>query len=96
MFRSFGFQVGPSLRKKIASHLGGSGEVANYLPVVVGLELFQLVLNPTDAILKFGLNSAIRSMGACANMGLLSASPASTSDALIASLFNLTEYAADR
>ncbi|KAN0060155.1 zinc metalloprotease [Thecaphora frezii] len=32
------------------------------LPVVVGLELFQLVLNPSDALVKFGMNAAVRSM----------------------------------
>ncbi|CAO1621310.1 unnamed protein product [Parajaminaea phylloscopi] len=33
-----------------------------YLPIVIGLELFQLVLSPTDALLKFLSNSAVRSM----------------------------------
>lgn len=36
--------------------------VEPYLPVIVGLELFQLVLNPTDALLKFGINAIVRRM----------------------------------
>ena len=32
------------------------------LPVVIGLELFQLVLNPADALTKFAFNAAMRRM----------------------------------
>ncbi|PWN53124.1 putative zinc metallo-protease [Violaceomyces palustris] len=60
LFRAFNFQVGPTLGEKV---LGiPLGEQLNYLPIVIGLELFQLVLNPTDALVKFGMNSAIRRM----------------------------------
>ncbi|CBQ70846.1 probable zinc metallo-protease [Sporisorium reilianum SRZ2] len=60
LYRSFGFQVGPSLYEKAAGT--PASQLLNYLPVIIGLELFQLVLNPTDAIIKFLLNSAIRRM----------------------------------
>lgn len=33
-----------------------------YLPIVVGLELFQLVLHPLDSLVKFSINAAIRRM----------------------------------
>lgn len=53
LFRAFGF----------ASHASaGAVVVEPYLPVIVGLELFQLVLNPTDAVLKFGINAIVRRM----------------------------------
>lgn len=51
LFRSFGFHVGST----------GPGS-ATYLPIIIGLELFQMVLSPTDAVLKFLTNSAVRSM----------------------------------
>ena len=60
LYRSFGFQVGPTLLEKAAGT--PSSQLLNYLPVIIGLELFQLVLNPTDALVKFLLNSAIRRM----------------------------------
>lgn len=60
LYRSFGFQVGPSLLEKAAGT--PSSQLLNYLPIIIGLELFQLVLNPTDALIKFMLNSAIRRM----------------------------------
>ncbi len=60
LYRSFGFQVGPSLLEKAAGT--PSSQILNYLPIIIGLELFQLVLNPTDALIKFLLNSAIRRM----------------------------------
>ncbi|CCF51569.1 hypothetical protein NDA11_003043 [Ustilago hordei] len=60
LYRSFGFQVGPSLLEKAAGT--PSSQLLNYLPVIIGLELFQLVLNPTDALIKFLLNSAVRRM----------------------------------
>lgn len=47
LFRSFGFNV---------------SSTAGYLPIIIGLELFQLVLSPTDALLKFGINASVRSM----------------------------------
>lgn len=37
-------------------------DTSSYLPIIIGLELFQLVLSPTDALLKFLSNSAVRSM----------------------------------
>ncbi|CAO1636099.1 unnamed protein product [Sympodiomycopsis kandeliae] len=36
--------------------------VSSYLPIIIGLELFQLVLSPTDAVLQFLMNSCVRSM----------------------------------
>lgn len=53
LYRAFGFvqRVAP-----------GALVVEPYLPVMVGLELFQLVLNPTDAVLRFGINAAVRRM----------------------------------
>ncbi|SNX87339.1 probable zinc metallo-protease [Melanopsichium pennsylvanicum] len=60
LYRSFGFQVGPTLIEKASAT--SSSQLLNYLPIIIGLELFQLVLNPTDALIKFMLNSAIRRM----------------------------------
>lgn len=60
LYRSFGFQVGPSLIEKAAGY--SPADLVNYLPIIIGLELFQLVLNPTDALIKFLLNSAVRRM----------------------------------
>lgn len=37
-------------------------DTSDYLPIIIGLELFQLVLSPTDALLKFLSNSAVRYM----------------------------------
>lgn len=53
LFRAFGFATKAS---------PGAIAVEPYLPVIVGLELFQLVLNPTDALLKFGINAIVRRM----------------------------------
>lgn len=50
LFRSFGFATTTT-----------KGEVP-LLPVIIGLELFQMVLAPLDALLKFLMNGAIRSM----------------------------------
>ena len=58
LFRAFGFQVAPV---GLVDKLLGT-EVLDYLPIVIGLELFQLVLNPTDALIKFATNAAIRRM----------------------------------
>lgn len=35
---------------------------ATYLPLVVGLDLFQLVLHPLGSLVKFGVNAAVRRM----------------------------------
>lgn len=35
---------------------------APYLPVLVGLDLYQLVLNPTDTMVQFAVNAALRHM----------------------------------
>ncbi|UZJ52350.1 hypothetical protein CBS101457_001670 [Exobasidium rhododendri] len=52
LFRAFGFNyVPPTVGVQVA-----------YLPVVVGLELFQLVLHPLDSLVKFGMNAAVRKM----------------------------------
>ncbi|WFD43081.1 Ste24 endopeptidase [Malassezia psittaci] len=53
LFREFGFamRAGPGI------HV-----VEPYLPVMVGMELFQLVLNPSDAVLRFGINAIVRRM----------------------------------
>ncbi|WFD32226.1 Ste24 endopeptidase [Malassezia sp. CBS 17886] len=56
LFAAFGFYIGPAS----ASH--GAHAFAPYLPVFVGLELFQLVLNPSDALLKFAINAVVRRM----------------------------------
>lgn len=55
LFRAFGFQVGPSLLDKASAS-------RPYLPIMIGLELFQLVVGPLDSVIKFLLNSAVRSM----------------------------------
>lgn len=47
LFRAFGFNV---------------SSTQTYLPIIIGLELFQLVLSPTDAVLQFLMNSCVRSM----------------------------------
>lgn len=47
LFRAFGFNVS-------STH--------GYLPIIIGLELFQLVLSPTDAVLQFLMNSCVRRM----------------------------------
>ncbi|PWZ01711.1 hypothetical protein BCV70DRAFT_199146 [Testicularia cyperi] len=60
LYRAFGFQVGPTLLEKAMGT--SSSDLLNYLPIIVGLELFQLVLNPTDAVIKFLLNAAVRRM----------------------------------
>jgi STE24 endopeptidase len=60
LYRSFGFQVGPTLFEKAIGT--STSDILNYLPIIIGLELFQLVLNPTDALVKFLLNFAVRSM----------------------------------
>lgn len=69
LFRSFGFQYVPSgTAAKVISkvqHLvtGNAAPVqVSYLPIVVGLELFQLVFHPMDSFVKFGINAAVRSM----------------------------------
>ncbi|KAE8271748.1 hypothetical protein A4X09_0g605 [Tilletia walkeri] len=69
IYSAFGFQVDPtssSFINKAASVLlnNGAKNIASapYLPVIVGLELFQLVLGPADALVKFIMNSSIRRM----------------------------------
>ncbi|KAE8210642.1 hypothetical protein CF327_g5508 [Tilletia walkeri] len=69
IYSAFGFQVDPtssSFINKAASVLlnNGAKNIASapYLPVIVGLELFQLVLGPADALVKFMMNSSIRRM----------------------------------
>ncbi|EPQ30027.1 uncharacterized protein PFL1_02700 [Pseudozyma flocculosa PF-1] len=65
LFRAFGFDVAPTAAAGgLLSKLAPSSASASmsYLPIVIGLELFQLILNPSDALLKFGMNSAIRRM----------------------------------
>lgn len=47
LFRSFGFNVSTT---------------QGYLPIIIGLELFQMVLAALDVVLQFGMNSAVRSM----------------------------------
>lgn len=47
LFRAFGFNVSAT---------------QGYLPIIIGLELFQLVLSPTDAVLQFLTNSCVRRM----------------------------------
>ncbi|PKI83545.1 hypothetical protein MVES_002387 [Malassezia vespertilionis] len=52
LFRAFGFQLGVGTSNAPVTE--------SYLPVLVGLELFQLVFNPTDAVLKFAINAFVR------------------------------------
>lgn len=60
LYRSFGFQAAPSLLEKLSGTKLGT--MQPFLPVIVGMELFQLIVGPLDALLKFTLNGAIRSM----------------------------------
>lgn len=55
LFEAFGFGQASTLAEK-------AGLASPVLPVIIGLELFQLVLAPLDAVLKFLMNSAVRSM----------------------------------
>jgi len=71
LFRAFGFNlvpetIGGKVQTSIQSLLGRrdnalSVQVA-YLPIVLGLELFQMVLHPLDSLVKFGINAAVRRM----------------------------------
>jgi len=72
LYSAFGFGLTPTsspLLNKAASAVlqsvtGAKKPIAMapYLPVIVGLELFQLVLGPADALVKFLMNSAVRRM----------------------------------
>lgn len=69
----------------------------NYLPIIVGLELFQLVLSPTDALLKFGMNSAVRKMEYAADRFAagLERPPPTASEIKAAEVYNEEEESKD-
>lgn len=81
LFRAFGFNLTPTagIAAKIseASHqITGTINAASsvrvgYLPIVIGFELFQLVLSPTDSLLKFAINAAVRRMEYAADRWVL-------------------------
>lgn len=57
LYSAFGFQLGSR-----SAVLSPTMVVEPYLPVLVGLELFQLVLHPTDTLLQIGINAIVRRM----------------------------------
>ncbi|KAK0545741.1 zinc metalloprotease [Tilletia horrida] len=71
LYSAFGFQLAPTsspllnkvLNKAVPAFSSTPAiAITEYLPVIVGLELFQLVLGPMDALIKFLMNSAVRRM----------------------------------
>ncbi|KAK0538433.1 zinc metalloprotease [Tilletia horrida] len=69
LYSAFGFELVPAspFLSKASSFLhSATGKqpiaTAPYLPVIVGLEIYQLVLGPADALIKFLMNSAVRRM----------------------------------
>lgn len=69
LFRAFGFHLVPSsttarVIDKVQHLIGRNTTSVNvsYLPIVVGLELYQLVLSPLDSVVKFGINKSVRVM----------------------------------
>ncbi|MCO5549647.1 hypothetical protein L7F22_003120 [Adiantum nelumboides] len=76
LFRAFGLRYAPltstiksallplssQVKTPFAAPLNSFSVSVGYLPIVVGLELFQLVLHPLDSLIKFSINAAIRRM----------------------------------
>ncbi len=100
LFSAFGFQQGGAARKFAADLFGSHSAtvITPYLPVVVGLELFQLVVNPLDAVLKFVLNAAVRSMEYAADSfaANLPRPPPTEAEVKAAEAYNSPEAVAER
>ncbi|KDN48443.1 hypothetical protein K437DRAFT_255552 [Tilletiaria anomala UBC 951] len=96
LYRAFGFSAAPNLFEKA---LGTKLPAAqSSLPVIVGLELFQLVVGPLDAFTKFMLNSAVRSMEYAADRfaGELTRPPPTAAELKAAEVYNSAPAVAER
>ncbi|PWN88181.1 hypothetical protein FA10DRAFT_303170 [Acaromyces ingoldii] len=103
LFRAFGFNLsttaGIAAKISEASHQitgtinAASSVQVGYLPIVIGFELFQLVLSPTDSLLKFAINAAVRRMEYAADRfaALQPRAPATEAEKRAAEVYNAND-----